>query len=116
MKQEIAEQWVAALRSGNYKQRAAHLRKGDRFCCLGVLCDIHLQTHPECGPFGEHTGYMGHLAALPQSVMRWSGIRTRYGDVGPNYPGPTKLLVTMNDNGLSFDEIADIIERSWSDL
>lgn len=38
---ELKSKWVAALRSGKYKQGKYRLRKKDEtYCCLGVLCDI----------------------------------------------------------------------------
>ena len=40
MKPEIKERWLIALRSGNYQQGKGQLKDGDRYCCLGVLCDI----------------------------------------------------------------------------
>ena len=33
---------IAALRSGDYEQTNGALRSRDAFCCLGVLCDLHL--------------------------------------------------------------------------
>ena len=33
---EAKAKWVAALRSGKYKQGHGRLRDGDTFCCLGV--------------------------------------------------------------------------------
>lgn len=42
---EFKAKWVAALRSGKYKQGRRELRSvDDEFCCLGVAIDI---THPE---------------------------------------------------------------------
>lgn len=38
---ELKENWLSALKSGKYIQGAGQLRKGNSFCCLGVLCDIH---------------------------------------------------------------------------
>lgn len=32
--------WIKALRSGRYKQGVKRLRGDDKFCCLGVACDI----------------------------------------------------------------------------
>lgn len=48
MKKEIADKWVAALRSGKYKQGRQYLRTfEDNYCCLGVLCEIlGLQARP----------------------------------------------------------------------
>lgn len=41
MSPELKEKWVAALRSGKYKQGKKVLRTYENtFCCLGVLCDI----------------------------------------------------------------------------
>lgn len=40
MSPELKTRWLEALRSGEYKQGRAYLRKDDKFCCLGVLCDL----------------------------------------------------------------------------
>lgn len=42
MDKAIKARWVAALRSGKYKQGAGVLHNVDKntFCCLGVLCEI----------------------------------------------------------------------------
>jgi hypothetical protein len=37
---ELKEAWIKALRSGEYKQGKRWLKKDDKFCCLGVLCDV----------------------------------------------------------------------------
>lgn len=37
MDSKIKEQWVAALRSGKYKQGTGYLNRDGKFCCLGVL-------------------------------------------------------------------------------
>lgn len=40
MDAEIKAKWIAALRSGEYRQGRETMRQGDRYCCLGVLCDV----------------------------------------------------------------------------
>ncbi len=40
MTQELKDKWVAALRSGKYQQGTIHLQHDNRFCCLGVLCEV----------------------------------------------------------------------------
>jgi hypothetical protein len=40
MKYELKVKWLEALRSGKYQQTTGELRGGDKFCCLGVLCDV----------------------------------------------------------------------------
>ena len=47
MKQEWKDKWVAALRSGDYEQGREGLRDyKNRYCCLGVLCDIVIAENP----------------------------------------------------------------------
>lgn len=43
MNPEIKTKWVEALRSGKYKQgkKSLRSREGDKYCCLGVLCDLY---------------------------------------------------------------------------
>ena len=41
MTPELKSKWLAALRSGKYQQGHETLHPTfDRFCCLGVLCDV----------------------------------------------------------------------------
>lgn len=40
MTPELKTKWLGALRSGKYEQGHHHLHEGNKFCCLGVLCDI----------------------------------------------------------------------------
>jgi hypothetical protein len=42
---EIITNWIAALKSGQYLQGIGKLRSVyDKYCCLGVLCDVLHQT------------------------------------------------------------------------
>lgn len=114
MKPEIKKQWVAALRSGEYKQGKSALRFGDEFCCLGVLCDLHAK---ETGGTWTRTGrvrytYDGCGALLPLLVSDWADCES-----GPfitkiveGYT-TTNSLTDMNDNGSTFLQIADAIEQ-----
>lgn len=40
MNKKIKKLWLKALRSGEYKQGKLALRIKNKYCCLGVLCDI----------------------------------------------------------------------------
>lgn len=40
MTPELKAAWIAALRSGEYKQGHEYLHQGEQFCCLGVLCEV----------------------------------------------------------------------------
>lgn len=37
---DILKDWVAALRSGKFEQGTGYLNAHNKFCCLGVLCEI----------------------------------------------------------------------------
>ena len=104
MKKDIADKWVAALRSGEYKQAYGRLKKGDAYCCLGVLCDVLGRefSNGECEGIGAY---------LPESVVKEAGMSSRNGLLFA-----TKSLADMNDNGMSFNFIADVIENYWEEL
>jgi hypothetical protein len=106
MNPEIKAKWIAALRSGKYKQGQDGLKSGDRFCCLGVLCEV--MGIPE-----EHDEYEGEDAFLPISARDAAGI-----DSDGTLPVEVEFkdsdrysLVDLNDAGADFNFIADVIEK-----
>jgi hypothetical protein len=120
MNRAIAERWVAALRSGDYQQGFCRLRSLDnRFCCLGVLCNLHAIDHPEIAaaqslPRPEQVSYhyMGGGEVLPNEVRDWAGMRS----CGGRMSSVSKSLCAMNDARESFDYIARKIELYWKEL
>lgn len=111
MKSEVKEQWVAALRSGKYKQTRNCLRDTDGFCCLGVLCDLHArETNNEWVPtIGGGSSYLERRVVLPLEVMVWAGLPDNDPCAGDDYNNET--LGGINDMGVTFNKIADLIER-----
>jgi hypothetical protein len=134
VKAEIKEKWLAALRSGEYKQGKGYLKEIDgatgeaRYCCLGVLCDLAVKDGldlPNRNPLrasGKNgVGYQTYgpaFTVLPYEVEEWADMP----DVNPRVPLPaargraTYTLAELNDgNGnlapRTFEEIADIIEE-----
>lgn len=113
MNPEVKARWVAALRSGEYKQGKEFLRYGGRFCCLGVLCDLHsLDTGTQWGSKGYAASYCGHAMGFPNEVADWAGMSDSYG-AGPylQINGNPWQAAHHNDYGRSFAEIADAIEK-----
>ncbi len=110
MKKSIKKAWVAALRSGEYKQGTGQLRnKRNEFCCLGVLCNLHAQAHPEIAANQtDSTRYLYSSTYPMKEVRDWAGVEATGGRVVIN--GKTKTLEWHNDNGCTFAEIADAIE------
>lgn len=130
MDKKIARAWAQALRSGDYDQAQGQLRiqfsEGNKtkegFCCLGVLCNLHAQAHPEIA--AEQTKsheYMGESGILPWAVAEWAGMLYRDGSArsGNEIKIRDKTyshLADANDLGRSFTDIADWIERNYQTL
>ena len=113
MNPEIKAQWLAALRSGEYRQGKGELEgSGGRFCCLGVLCHLaHKQGVVERtdGPEGQGW-YDDEDARLPYSVRDWSGMTS---DIGLIEEGKASLVFLNDLDGRTFDQIADVIEKEF---
>jgi hypothetical protein len=114
VKEDIKTRWVEALRSGEYEQGIGLLRKENRFCCLGVLCDL-LAVPYETDPGGECAyGAEGVAGVLPAEAVEAAGLASKDGQ----YPQgeETTNLTSANDGGMPFPDIADIIEKHWRTL
>jgi hypothetical protein len=122
-----AMELVAALRSGKYKQGRHTLFRDDKYCCLGVACNISRVSKfvqdPDRMP-GEYY-YDGERAVLPDSVKKYFGLR--YGNGRFSNPIPVKdpilgdlrhcsTLTELNDMGWTFEQIAAFIEKHWEEL
>jgi hypothetical protein len=124
MNPQVKEKWLTALRSGEYKQTDGALRDSKGFCCLGVLCDVYTKENNkewECVVFSdEATGHYwkfdGSMETLPQTVIDWAELddncpEVRY-VIDPNYTIDDKYLIAdLNDRGINFKVLADLIEE-----
>jgi hypothetical protein len=111
MDSETKSHWVAALRSGDYKQGTKVLRTvADSYCCLGVLCNL-------VDPNGwERSGV--EIVNHDSYAFRYKGKRV-YGALPVDLQGEKHIspwvnihLIHMNDSGSTFDQIADWIEEN----
>lgn len=101
-----ARKWIAALRSGEFRQGRGQLRRDNSYCCLGVACELYRR---ENGGEWRHLGngrfsFFDVAGLLPNEVQCWLGLRRCDGFYGGS------SLVGGNDGGYSFAEIADLIE------
>ena len=112
----IRAQWTAALRSGKYEQGTASLRSGNKFCCLGVLCDLAVKAGVLTGEPGEAGCawyYHGAIDYLPEAVTEWAGLQDINQLAGD--PGATEPLAVLNDDfAWDFAQIADVIDGGAS--
>jgi hypothetical protein len=118
---EPQKAWVAALRSGKYKQGYGKLRDVEQgcFCILGVACSISPVGVFRFDSFHTFTElrreierYFTHYKDLPYEVWyNWLGLNDSYGRLVAGAGGVS--LMSMNDAGaLSFDQLADFIESN----
>jgi hypothetical protein len=117
MKRDIAEKWVAALRSGKYRQHRGGLTDSlGGFCCLGVLCDLSPvgQWDNDAYVTDDINGFHSSLSYLPDGVRMWAGMRTDHGRYEDNLAHTT--LATLNDECTPFEDIATIIDKNWEKL
>lgn len=141
MNEENIAKLIAALRSNEYDQATQALRSDDQFCCLGVACDISglgtwkkaegavLKDRQYRYVVRDENGEIDSAhAVMPDAVARWLGIDTTGELVLPveitnngihwdteewNYPtSPDISLTELNDSGMTFSQIADILENA----
>jgi hypothetical protein len=121
--------WTAALRSGRYKQgknrlatKPMHTSNENEYCCLGVACEEYLKAGgkridrddaPRSLAYRElkKGEPVGHLEALmlPEPVRDWLGLCDNTGTTTDLVAGQASLTA-LNDNGMPFSKIADIID------
>jgi hypothetical protein len=108
MNKEIKKLWVDALNSGEYEQGKKKLRNKDKFCCLGVLCNLHAQAHPEIAALQQYEdAYMEEQSYLPNSVMIWAELKENNPCIKSVY------LSQLNDEeNLNFNQIAFLIDEN----
>jgi hypothetical protein len=101
MDKKLKAGWLKALREGRYKQGRGCLHNADNrtYCCLGVLCRVAKLKKVD-GEFfyGGETEY----SYLPPPFQEKLGMDRN----------TMKDLARRNDNGESFKEIADFIEKN----
>jgi hypothetical protein len=112
MKPRVEELWLEALRSGRYRQGFGTMRRGDEYCFLGVLCDLHAQETGNGWRYDEEDDvytYLGAAAALPAEVIAWAGLPDHNPDLGG------RPLANLNDLGYPFAELADMVATACWD-
>lgn len=103
----IKAKWIEALRSGKYVQGRTMLRTtDDKFCCLGVLGDVCASDKWALHKFGDegldYWSFERDDALLPDDFADDRGVPYK----------TQEQLAEMNDQGKSFIEIADFIEKN----
>jgi hypothetical protein len=109
MNKRFKTRWTKALRSGEYEQgRSRLVSHDDKFCCLGVACNLLAEdgfgawvVDEFSGEWSYETGdHVSDIMLPPEAALK-IGLKDDAEDA----------LVQLNDDGGSFDEIADWIEE-----
>lgn len=124
MNPTVKAAWIAALRSGEYKQGYGKLRTNysteKEYCCLGVLCDLYIKTSDEAYwegcDFRDKNG--GDSYILPDSVMQWAELNSSNPLTSVVYPEHNDSNKTpmseLNDTlQWNFLQIAKLIEKDF---
>ena len=127
----LRERWIEALRSGEYERTISMLRhESNKFCCLGVLCDIsnvgtwkpaedkgYYRYVIDSAKFSAYLPYMivdsigAAGATVPFDIEKISNVTLK--EEIYSIPGVTDScsLSTLNDSGFTFEQIADLLEN-----
>lgn len=107
--------WTKALRSGIFPQGQRALQRNDgTYCCLGVLCVVagleRIRRY-------DRVAFDGETTLAPPAAKDFVGLTSGVGAYSeievetPGTPGRHQTsLMALNDNGCSFEEIADVID------
>lgn len=109
--------WVASLRKHPERQMKESLGHGDakeyKACCLGELHLCYNRMKHKKLPFDQGNRIFdikdGSFSYLTDSWKKY-GLRSDNGELR-NSVKNTGSLAALNDNGISWTEIADIIEK-----
>ena len=124
---EVKAKWLAALRSGQYKQSHDALCETDRngkftgFCCLGVLGDTLIADNPKAywadqittsfGPGGYDGGFRisRQRGLIPTDIIELPELSS---ELDTHSDCTLEQLAYLNDDeGKDFNFIADYIEQ-----
>ncbi len=126
---EARQLWLAALRSGEFRQCKNQLCDGEKYCCLGVACEVFRLHEPEQnmlkieptltqnndGRWKYSIGGHESGGVLPDEVKAWLGMKTPDGFLGLRGK-PVENLSAANDEGQTFAQIAEIISSHTQEL
>jgi hypothetical protein len=110
MNPEVKQKWIAALRSGKYKQGTSWLRTNKGYCCLGVLSDLLGASWESKG--ANENGFSVYSCSIAGSST--TGMLSQPAKEASYLAKKAEdMLARMNDDlGKSFNEIADWIEEN----
>lgn len=122
MNPTVKAAWIAALRSGEYKQGYGKLRTNysteKEYCCLGVLCDLYIKTSDEAywwdGSYFKSKNEIDSYT-LPDCVLKWAELDStnpRTSILNPDYD-PNKKSGDCNLPFFVMSELNDTLQWNF---
>lgn len=124
LKPKVKAAWLADLRANPDLQGREYLERDGKFCCWGRLCLLAVEagaTERYESPAGTVSfGVIDRRTATPPlDVLEWA-----FGPDGPlprllrpeqppDGSMPSRFVEALNDSGVGFLRIAELIERDW---
>ena len=111
------ERWIKALRSGDYQQGTGRLKgHGERFCCLGVACQLLIDEGEMMGWSHLDLKYRGYRYSIAPPSRLMTPLMGWVSGFGPKIRvADSASLIDANDSGVPFVKIADAIEHWLSE-
>ena len=116
---DIKEEWLTALRSGEYVKDKGQLNYKGNYCCLGVLCEI--QKRPQYIKRSNYIAYDNYTAYDDEisSLSYKNPLYEILSDNGDLQGFSIKILdgrkfnnlARINDDTETFDEVIEVIEK-----
>jgi hypothetical protein len=108
MNTDIKERWLVELRSDRYEQGIDYLCRGEKYCCLGVLCELAvadgITQKTEIPNSRDLFSYGNSCQTLDQGMREWAWFNIDDGRIN-------ELQVQNDIQGKNFKQIADWIEK-----
>ena len=101
---------LKALRSGKYKQIKQQLYKDGGYCCLGLLCEVAYDGEwtKKNSTWGFYDpNFLNKYSMFHDSLLAWFLLH-----LFEMTDKEQMKLASMNDDGKSFKEIADYIDKN----
>lgn len=117
---KFVRDWIRALRSGSYEQGSSFLKRDGRYCCLGVACEVAGLAEKEAA-----SNKLVDTEPITTTADERIAVFSFFGhDSDTHLPIPLREMIDMdgafqsrlterNDEGSSFEEIADLIEQYY---
>lgn len=117
-KKELIEKWIEALRSGEYKQTVGKLVRNNKYCCLGVLCEIakeqfnlkYLFDDNDEKIIGFETSREVYESSPPLSLQKFLGLNKRLNS-SDEYIILDTLILMNDEDKKRFSTIAKYLEK-----